>query len=80
MGSRVEIVAHSLSPQKEELITVLATEHCARAMSDNKYRQFVKGKVPTSVMNEVSNNAQGWCYNLKGFIPYRYIIDNKMTI
>ena len=21
----------------------------------------------------------GWCNNLKGFIPYRYMIDNKMN-
>ena len=20
----------------------------------------------------------GWCYNLKGFIPYRYLIDNNL--
>ena len=22
----------------------------------------------------------GWCNNLKGFIPYRYMIDNKKNI
>ena len=25
-------------------------------------------------------NVFGWCNNLKGFIPYRYMIDNKKNI
>ena len=27
-----------------------------------------------------NSNSFGWCYNLKGFIPYRYMIDNKTNI
>ena len=63
-------------------------EHCARAMSDEEYECFLKGK------REINKNANhwsdveyfydydkifGWCNNLKGFIPYRYFIDNNLT-
>ena len=62
-------------------------EHCARAMSDEEYECFLKGK------REINKNANhwsdveyfydydkifGWCNNLKGFIPYRYFIDNNL--
>lgn len=64
-------------------------EHCARAMSDEEYECFLKGE------REINKNANhwsdveyfydydkifGWCNNLKGFIPYRYMIDNKENI
>ena len=26
----------------------------------------------------ISVNGFGWCNNLKGFIPYRYMIDNNL--
>ena len=63
-------------------------EHCARAMSDEEYECFLKGE------REINKNANhwsdveyfydydkifGWCNNLKGFIPYRYFIDNNLT-
>ena len=62
-------------------------EHCARAMSDEEYECFLKGE------REINKNANhwsdveyfydydkifGWCNNLKGFIPYRYFIDNNL--
>ena len=62
-------------------------EHCARAMSDEEYECFLKGE------REINKNANhwsdveyfydydkifGWCNNLKGFIPYRYMIDNNL--
>ena len=62
-------------------------EHCARAMSDEEYECFLKGEI------EINKNANhwsdveyfydydkifGWCNNLKGFIPYRYMIDNNL--
>ena len=62
-------------------------EHCARAMSDDEYECFLKGE------REIYKNANhwsdveyfydydkifGWCNNLKGFIPYRYMIDNNL--
>lgn len=63
-------------------------EHCARAMSDEEYECFLKGE------RKINKNANhwsdveyfydydkifGWCNNLKGFIPYRYFIDNNLT-
>ena len=67
-------------------------EHCARAMSDKEYRQFIKGKCDVTsdcyiyeddsidCNYDVKKESLGWCYNLKGFIPYRYMIDNKTNI
>ena len=69
-------------------------EHCARAMSDEDYYSFIKGKVNSGYIDEsehqiflskTSHNwgdypELGWCNNLKGFIPYRYFIDNKIEI
>lgn len=51
-------------------------EHCARAMSNEEYYQFFKGKIT----DPKYYNGNGWCNNLKGFIPYRYMIDNKKNI
>ena len=67
-------------------------EHCARAMSDKEYRQFIKGKCDVTsdcyiyeddsidCNYDVKKESLGWCNNLKGFIPYRYMIDNKTNI
>lgn len=66
-------------------------EHCARAMSEEEYDSFIKGKVklrldtstggwggPPSTTYHPSKNIQGWCNNFRGFIPYRYLIENKL--
>ena len=54
-------------------------EHCARAMSDEEYKVFIKGKnIGTIAPYLFSYTSKGWCNNLKGFIPYRYLIDNQM--
>lgn len=59
-------------------------EHCARVMSDEEYYNFVKGveKVKKhSVIPDVyyfDESECGWCTNLKGFISYRYLIENKL--
>ena len=42
------------------------------AMNDAEYESFYKGQVGLG-------GESGWCYNLKGFIPYRYMIDNKIN-
>ena len=68
-------------------------EHCARAMSDEEYRMFFKGEIlhvgceqelydDGSYSEDVVIGAQGqgWCNNLKGFIPYRYFIDNGIEL
>ena len=68
-------------------------EHCARAMDNKEYDTFVKGKItdrrgvydfqnPYDYAREESifnrKKVGGWCNNLKGFIPYRYFIDNNL--
>lgn len=66
-------------------------EHCARAMSDEEYVNYIKG-VPDMIEYEKDEIAisylktyedspeAGWCNNLKGFIPYRYFIDNDIEL
>ena len=59
-------------------------EHCAKAMTNEEYSFYVKGKgewwkhpLDSSLDLFVTNkNIQGWCNNFKGFIPYRYMVDN----
>ena len=46
-------------------------EHCAKAMSNAEYESFYKGQIGLG-------GESGWCNNLKGFIPYRYMIDNNL--
>ena len=46
-------------------------EHCARAMSNAEYESFYKGQIGLG-------GESGWCNNLKGFISYRYMIDNNL--
>lgn len=60
-------------------------EHCNRAMTDDEHSRFVKGKsnlISNTMGIELIDNSdiKGWCYNIKGFIPYRYLIDNKLTL
>lgn len=55
-------------------------EHCAKAMNDEEYASFIKGKIKYSETKEnfeLSEDSCGWCNNFKGFIQYRYIIDNN---
>lgn len=63
-------------------------EHCAKAMSDNEYYSFIKGNFNQEIeidadgfidISTHSNNSNsfGWCNNFKGFIQYRYLIENK---
>ena len=62
-------------------------EHCARAMSDKEYDSFYKGKLaldlPYSksypeIIGTEDEDGHGWCNNFRGWIPYRYLIENKM--
>lgn len=57
-------------------------EHCAKAMNEEDYDSFIKGEcVPIYNKEAVKvypdDNSFGWCNNFKGFIPYRYLVDNK---
>jgi hypothetical protein len=57
-------------------------------MSDDEYYSYVKGTVDAkidadgfiNIEGHTNLNVFGWCNNLKGFIPYRYMIDNKKNI
>jgi thymidylate synthase ThyX len=51
-------------------------EHCARAMSDLEYERFFKGAMPDSFINYSS--GLGWCNNFRGFIQYRYLIEENL--
>lgn len=61
-------------------------EHCARAMSNEEYNTFIKGilslsEIGTDIAYYEKDRDQkdnlGWCNNFKGFIQYRYLIENK---
>ena len=49
-------------------------EHCAKVMSVEEYNTFVK-----SDCND-DNYKLGWCYNYKGFIQYRYLLETNNSI
>lgn len=56
------------------------TEHVARAMTNEEYNSYVKGKVVNQgtdlmPMWVLSNEAKGWCRNFQGFIQYRELLD-----
>jgi len=50
-------------------------EHCCRALTNSGYVNFVKGNTATYVDN---NSIYGWVNSIKGFMPYRYIVDNNL--
>lgn len=53
-------------------------EHCAQMMSDDEYNQYVKGyREKDKGFDWMKKESLGWCNNLRGFIPYRYIVENK---
>lgn len=54
-------------------------EHCARAMSNKEYESHIKGTI-TIEKGWKGYKGIGWCNNFKGFIPYRYIIDNCLSL
>ena len=69
-------------------------EHIAQSMSELEYYSFIKGKIPTIIEDlgdivncetyatgKYSNKNEkryGWCNNFKGFISYRYQLENKI--
>ncbi len=44
-------------------------EHIARVMSDEEYYMFSKG------MDGQKDHEHGWCLNFRGFMQYRYILE-----
>ncbi len=51
-------------------------EHCAKAMSDTEYSNFIKGDTSKA---KQGSDIYGWCNNFKGFIQYRYLIENGQS-
>lgn len=49
-------------------------EHIARCMNESEYEVFAK----RTLKNFGQDVESGWCYNFRGFIPYRYFLDNKI--
>ena len=57
--------------------------HCAKCMTDYEYDTWIKGKVEISEelnILEVPNESQGYCKNLKGFIPLRQFVEDDIKI
>ena len=68
-------------------------EHIAQSMSELEYYSFVKGEISTVIedLGDIVNcevyatgnysdedeKRYGWCNNFKGFIQYRYQLENK---
>lgn len=60
-------------------------EHCARAMNSNEYFEFAKGRMLVrdgygdgdSLEQDIDKDTQGWCNNFKGWVSYRYMIENE---
>lgn len=50
-------------------------EHCARVMTNQEYDDFHKGD-----LNKDDASQYGWCNNFRGFIQYRYLIENELPI
>ena len=66
-------------------------EHCARAMSDEEYFKSYRGNtLPLGYLNkedaliegylDKKDKNVGWCGPYKGFMSYRYFIDNKIEL
>lgn len=53
-------------------------EHCARAMSEIEYTGSKKTGYSTIKKGQDDGKGYGWCNNFKGFIPYRYMVDNGL--
>jgi len=61
--------------------------HQAIAMDESDYFRFIKGEILkdditvdmdgfVEIKTHTNNNIFGWCYNLRGFISQRYILEN----
>jgi thymidylate synthase ThyX len=53
-------------------------EHCTRAMTDYEHYAFRRGYLTNT--DESIKETAGWCTNFKGFIPYRYLIENNLKL
>lgn len=59
-------------------------EHCCRSMTEEEYHSFFKGELCVVETSDdwyqerfmKGDKGCGWCNNFKGFIQYRYMIEN----
>lgn len=49
-------------------------EHCARAMTETEYYNFIKGP------RYKPGDGYGWSNNFKGFTQYRFMIENRLDL
>lgn len=57
-------------------------EHIAKTMNNEEYFSFIKSngegiKITLNGKDIYSQKSFGWCNNFRGFIQYRYLIENK---
>jgi thymidylate synthase ThyX len=62
-------------------------EHCARAMSNDEFDRYHKGKLTylneerdyneNDEIEEPLHSEKGWCRNYRGFIQYRHILEEQ---
>jgi len=50
-------------------------EHCAKAMTEIEYTAACSTGLSRKTPD--GKSMYGWCNNFKGFIPYRYMVDNE---
>ena len=51
-------------------------EHVAKAMTDDEYHSWCKGKIKVDTIEEaITIDNLGWCRNYRGFIMYRELLD-----
>jgi hypothetical protein len=60
-------------------------EHCSRVMTEKEYETLIKGICYQHSVNYAGNyimadseRSKGWCNNFKGFIQYRYLLENGL--
>ena len=89
----VETPSHGIIVRKNGKVLITHNssplEHCARAMSNEEHNSYLKGVIELIDIDEPEYNGgiyepkfseKGWCNNFKGFIPYRYLVDNRVSI
>lgn len=55
-------------------------EHCSKAMTHDEYYSFRKGFIDMDSIEVIDEDSldNGWCNNFRGFINYRYLLENKL--
>jgi len=53
-------------------------EHCAYVMNDEEFVRFNKGLRTNNIDEILKDSFYGQCNNFRGFVQYRYLIENKM--